>query len=267
MANNRDSELNEVYDAYAGRFTESEITKLKAITRDPKLTKWLISAIGGYGSIAKKRLGSTANLTLNSILERLKPTIEFMKDRKNLIPITQKDYAIKTDYEFPKHVENIIEYKVYSKEKEVIGTIGFVISKNKIGAPQLIMNHIQGPEFSGPKAKEIIAKLNKDLGVPWRNLVIKFLKNYAARNKYKFVYLLPPNFNSICTDRYHREEYKRQLRMYINSALKSGVLPKEIAFSKVPKATGKKVKSSLKKVTKGKSLRELRKINIYKVIK
>jgi len=81
------------------------------------------------------------------------------------------------------------------------------------------------------------------------------------------VYLLPRDFLWEYKDKSYRTEYKRQLRMYINSALKSGVLPEEIAFSKVPQVSGKKIKVALKSAVKGKSLKELRKVNVYKILK
>jgi|GEM_PF-2194044 len=266
MVSDLDTKLDEVYNKYGSVFSSSDIQKLKEITKNPELTKWLISSIGSYGNIVKKRLGSSNKLNITEILDRLKPSIEFMKNNKNLESIKLGDYIIKTEYGFPKHVENVIEFKIYSKENKIIGTIGFVISKNKKGLPQLIMNHLQGPE-PNINTLETINKLNKDLGVSWRNLVIRFLRNYAHKNKFKFIYLLPRDFNGSLPEKMYRTEYKRQLRMYINSALKAGVLPEEIAFSKVPKKSGNKIKKSLKATVKGKSLKELRKINVYKLIK
>ncbi len=266
MVSDLDTKLDEIYHKYGYGYNSSEIQKLREITRNPELTKWLISAIGSYYSIAKKRLGTSNKITITEVLERLRPSIEFMKNKKNLESIKLNDYVIKTEYGFPKHVENIIEYRIHSKDNKVIGTIGFVISKNKRGSSQLIMNHLQGPE-PNVNTLETINKLNKDLGVSWRNLAIRFLKNYAHKNKHKFVYLLPRDFNASLPEKMYRTEYKRQLRMYINSALKSGVLPEEIAFSKVPKRSGTKIKSALKATVKGKNLKELRKINVYKIIK
>jgi len=266
MVSSREQELDEIYSKYGYGLSSADIQKLKEITRNPEFTKWLISAIWGFSSIAKKRLGISQRLTIDEILERLEPSIEFMKNKINLHPLNKKDYIIKTDYESKKHGENIIEYGIYSKENQILGTIGFVISKNKRGAPQLITTGIQGLE-PNVNTLEAISKLNKDIGVSWRNLAIRFLKNYAHKNKLKFVYLLPSDFNASLPEKMYRTEYKRQLRMYINSALKSGVLPEEIAFSKVPKRSGTKIKTALKTKVKGKSLKELRKINVYKLIK
>jgi len=137
-----DKQLDEIYARNDDFINPSDRIKLKEVTRNPELTKWLMFAIWNYSVIAKKRLGSSYKLNVPDILERLKPSIEFMKNSNNLKPIILKDYVIKIQYGVPRHVENIIEFKIYSQDNKVIGTIGFLISKNKKGPPQLIMNHI-----------------------------------------------------------------------------------------------------------------------------
>lgn len=134
------------------------------------------------------------------------------------------------------HQESVIEYNVL-KNKSIISTFGFYFQVDGSKKVTLNISNIQGyvnkTQYNTKDhvlnySKSNLEKLNLELGENWRVKVVSFLKKYAEKNNYDVVMQLPMNII-----RLDYSEYTRQIRQYIQAALKAGLSVNQISTARV----------------------------------
>jgi hypothetical protein len=204
-------------------------------------------------SIVKYNLGDVENHLLYSLIHEMYP--DFTKKevinsflfnlnlyKNNKLP--EIKLKLGSDFFIHKlneniHSESVIEYHIRSKE-ELLATfsIYFVLRDKK---PVLIVNNIQGfvnrSQFNEKLLKNSRYKLdllNKELKENWRVFILRSLKKFAGSKKYHLRLELPNLFtNDFSYSTISEKEYKRQLRQYIQTALKAGLSIDQISLRKI----------------------------------
>ncbi len=147
------------------------------------------------------------------------------------------------------HQESVIEYNVL-KDRSIISTFGFYFQVDGNKKVTLNISNIQGyvnkTQYNTKDhvlnySKNHLEKLSSKLGENWRVKVVSFLKKYADKNNYDVVMQLPMNII-----RLEKGEYIRQIRQYIQAALKAGLSENQISAARVNDAVIKeKINSNL----------------------
>ncbi len=199
-----------------------------------------------------------------------------LKNRHKIDAFLEKEVYLGNEFKFNferkiTHIESMNQINVLNKNNEIILTFNpFFILREK-NTPTLMVNNLQAGFFpinSGNKKQERLAhlraelnKLNKTLGQNWRIYFIKKINEFALKNKNSFIFRLPPRYDPI----YNKSpEYIRQIRQYIQTAIKAGIPAQNIDLSLVNSEVKERFELNLKNKNKNqgkqKKLQEKKKL-------
>jgi len=178
-----------------------------------------------------------AHYTKKEIFDSAKFTLDFFKKNK----LTKLNFGTSNQLKLERsnpimnlHSESIIEYHI-KKEKKLISTFGFYFTVSH-GKVTLRISNIQGNASAGYYEnkenvlhlnKKNIDILNKEISDNWRIKIVKFLSNYASLNKMNISVELPMKTGN------SKSDYIRQLRQYIQTALKAGLSVENISTKRI----------------------------------
>jgi hypothetical protein len=132
------------------------------------------------------------------------------------------------------HPETPFQFEIKNSETERMATIGFYFlpSSSQI---ELHINNIQGVRKKGEELK----KLTELLGENWRIYIIKEIRKHFPEIHFKLIGDLPE-----CPIGFNKEsKYLRELRQYLQTFLKGGILPENISWRNVNPEFREKIKS------------------------
>jgi len=179
---------------------------------------------------------------------------EFLSKNINL----GKDFKFSFDRSYT-HSESMNEIKVINKNKKIIATLNAFFVFNEKNKLSLIINNIQsgfGSVHQGDRKtqklnylEDELTKLNEALGENWRIYFTKKLKEYSALKKIPLIMRLPPRYYLFGPES-TLPEYVRQIRQYIQTAIKAGIPVENIDASIVESKIKDRFESNLKNKTK-----------------
>ena len=200
------------------------------------------------------------SMTHLSKMKAIQLNLSFRKNAK--IPNLLKDYKIEfTKPEFNSdgfciniHTESGMQIGITTKESNLpIATANFffTIEHNKIHSR---INNIQGEEREYQKhTSQSLQNLSEKLNENWRIAIARTIREYCDSKNIKTILELPPMHLSGTS----KSEYERQIRQYIQTALKAGFKIENIDIKNItehPLRTGEhnNLKQKYKEILKNK---------------
>ncbi len=130
------------------------------------------------------------------------------------------------------HVDAPFQHEIIAPNGKRIATFNFYLWPRD-GKTVVILNAIQGVRG---REREL-AEFSQAIKENWRVFVVKLIRNIATKKEFTVVGLLPPLFDffGLSQEAKCNAEYRRQLRQYIQTFLKGGILPSNIDAREVSK--------------------------------
>jgi len=195
---------------------------------------------------------------------KVKSAIYNQKKRLEIDKFFSENINLGKDFEFSfnrnfTHPESMNEIKIVNKDKKIIATVNAFFIFNEKNKLSLIINNIQSGfgsvHHAGKPNQKLnyleneLTKLNETLGENWRIHLTKKIKEYSAIKKIPLIMRLPPRY-CLFGPESTLPEYVRQIRQYIQTAIKAGIPIENIDTSIVQSKVKERFENNLKNKTK-----------------